>query len=230
MDPEGPDTTNLSEAALAGLRKRRHIAVDGPPGVGKTHFARRLAEVVGGKLVLDPASRSPYLDRLGTDPDRYAFPAQCRFLIDRCEQQRDLLSQDIVSTTVVSNYLQAKDRIYAYLNLDDEELALYERVHGYVAVDALRPDLVVFLHANARQLALRIRSRRFASESWISETYLEKVVQGYHTFLFQYSATPVLVVDTEGIDISHDRRAADELVEEAGLLSDGKKNYVLRRR
>jgi deoxyadenosine/deoxycytidine kinase len=178
----------------------RFIVVEGPIGVGKTSLARRLAQSLGGQLVLERADENPFLERFYRNPRAAAFQTQLFFLFQRARQLEDVRQEDLFSRVRVADYLLEKDQLFARVTLDDAEYALYERVYERVIVDAPRPDLVVYLQAPVDALVDRIARRGIRHEQYIERSYLDKLTQAYATFFHSYDASPLLIVNSASID------------------------------
>ncbi|HLH76281.1 MAG TPA: deoxynucleoside kinase [Candidatus Binataceae bacterium] len=205
----------------------RYVAIEGPIGVGKTSLARELARVMGARLVLEEVD-NPFLARFYRDPERYAFPTQLYFLLTRCTQQRELAQQELFAQRTVADYLLAKDRIFAALNLAPDQLALYEQVYRLMQTAVTKPDLVVFLNARVEVLVRRLRQRNRDFERWVSVEYLEQVAAAYRDFFFYYEETPLLVVDSSQIDFLSDPEALAKLLQEIEHAGPGIQHYVPR--
>ncbi len=179
----------------------RYIAVEGPIGVGKTTLSQLLSEEFQGRLVLEEAEENPFLPNFYKDAKRYAFQAQVFFLLSRFRQQKDLAQHDLFQSTTISDYIFAKDRIFAQLNLDDEELNLYQSLYQALEPKVPKPDLVIFLQASVDTLRQRIKKRGIAYEKHISGDYIANLCQAYNQFFFEYDETPLLTVNCTEIDI-----------------------------
>jgi len=179
------------------LARFRHIAIEGPIGAGKTTLARRLAERVGAELMLEQPADNPFLWRFYQDRVGYAFQTQLFFLFQRERQVRSIAQPSMFAPTIVSDFMFAKDALFAKLNLSDEEHRLYAQMHQPIAAQLREPDLVVWLQAPAPTLLARVRRRGIAMEHAIDLAYLERLCDGYAEFFASYDGAPVYVVDTE---------------------------------
>ena len=195
----------------AGL-DQRYIAVEGPIGVGKTSLARLLAERLVGRLVLEEVEDNPFLARFYQDIARYALPTQLFFLLSRWQQQQQLLQTDLFAAATVSDYVFAKDRIFASLTLQPAELALYDRVYDALGPRVPQPDLVIFLQCRLEVLLQRIKRRGRDFERHFDADYLEALSRAYNDFFFHYTDTPLLVVDTNAIDFVNQPDDYEDLV------------------
>jgi deoxyguanosine kinase len=206
-----------------------YIAIEGPIGVGKTSLAQALGLRIGARIVLEDTDSNPFIARFYQDPEKYAFPVQLYFLLTRYNQQRQLAQQDLFAQATVTDYLLAKDRIFARLNLDPDELVLYEGVYRLLDGQLAKPDLVVYLRARVEVLAERLRKRNRTFERHISLEYLERVAAAYRDFFFYYDETPLLVVDSSEIDFVADPGDLEDLLREIDRTSKGSHYYVPRK-
>lgn len=208
----------------------RYIAVEGPIGAGKTALAERLATRLDATLVLED-TENPFLADFYADRPGAALQAQLFYLLQRHRQQTTLQQADLFSQTTVADYLFDKDKIFAYLNLDDNELFIYQRLYDLLARDVPGPDLIIYLQAPTDVLQRRIRSRSAQPEMEGFEPdpeYLKELNEAYHHFFFHYDATPLLVVETSQFDSDVSDEALDDLVRQIGQMGAGTRYYVPR--
>jgi deoxyadenosine/deoxycytidine kinase len=192
--------------------RARHIAVEGPIGAGKTTLAQILVDRFGGRLVTEPVEENPFLGSFYDDRRKYAFQTQLFFLLSRFQQQQELFQQDLFNQVTVADYLFAKDRIFAALNLEPAELALYEQIYGLLGARTVKPDLVVYLQARHEVLLGRIRRRGRAIERNLDPEYLEALSKAYNDFFFHYEEAPLLVVNTSDLDLVGSPADVDALI------------------
>ncbi len=190
----------------------KYICVEGVIGAGKTSMARLLGERMNARVIYEKPEENPFLADFYKDPARYAFQVQLFFLLSRYRQQQESLQPDLFQPATVSDYLFAKDRIFAHLNLEDRELFLYDRVAGLLERDILKPDLVVYLQSSIERLMANIQKRGRSYEKEMSEEYIRSLNEAYNRFFFHYSDTPLLVVNSALIDFVNNREHLDELV------------------
>jgi deoxyadenosine/deoxycytidine kinase len=188
---------------MAATSDIRYIAIEGVIGAGKTSLARKLARDLDARLNLEVVEDHPFLSRFYADPARFAFQTQIFFLLSRYRQQLEFFQQDLFQKTVVSDYMFAKDRIFANINLDDDELFLYDKVATELEVRVPVPDLVVFLQASTEVLMQRIARRDREYERDMSRDYIEELIEAYNHFFFHYSESPLLIVNTNELDFVH---------------------------
>ena len=184
----------------------RYIAVEGVIGAGKTSLAARLSQTLGAKAIYEEFEKNPFLEDFYGDPERYAFQTQLFFLMSRYKQQQQLHQFDLFQECVVSDYLFAKDRIFAHLNLEDRELFLYDRVASLLERDVPKPDLVVYLQSTTERLMENVRKRGRSYEKNMSVDYIKSLNEAYNRFFFHYNDTPLLVINTTEIDFVNNRQ------------------------
>ncbi|MFM1891163.1 MAG: hypothetical protein RLZ44_240 [Pseudomonadota bacterium] len=182
------------------MKRPGYIAVEGPIGVGKTSLVTRLAASLGSAMLLEQAEDNPFLERFYREPRAAAFPAQLHFLFQRSRQLEGLRQGDLFRRGLVADFMFEKDRLFAGLNLERDELDLYEQVYARLAMAAPTPDVVVYLQAPVDVLLARIRKRARPQEATIDPAYLRRLVLAYTEFFYHYHAAPVLVVDAAGIN------------------------------
>ena len=197
----------------------RYIAVEGPIGAGKTTLATRLAETFKYPLLLEPASDNPFLDRFYREGRKHALPTQLFFLLHRADQIAKLAGPDLLGPTVISDFLIEKDRLFAELTLDKNELALYEQIYKNLMLDPPAPDLVIYLQAPISVLLERIRERGVASEQHIDSDYLITLSDAYTDFFHLYDQAPLLIVNAEEADFSHNDSHFDALLEQVNQIN-----------
>jgi deoxyadenosine/deoxycytidine kinase len=180
--------------------ENRYIVVEGVIGVGKTSLSKLLSESLEAQLVLEEVEENPFLKDFYRDREHYAFQTQMHFLFSRYQQQRGLRQTELFSDRLVSDYLFQKDRIFASLTLSERELALYERLVGWLELDVVRPDVVVYLQGNTDTLMERIAKRGRPFERDMERAYIQSLNDAYNHFFFHYSDAPLLVVNTNAID------------------------------
>jgi deoxyguanosine kinase len=190
----------------------RYIAVEGVIGVGKTTLAQMLCERLGARVVLEKFEENPFLEKFYKDPEHYAFQTQIFFLLSRYRQQQELFQTDLFQKVTVSDYMFEKDKIFAYLNLQDDELRLYETLVSQLEKNIPAPDLVVYLQSSVERLMSNIRKRGRSFEEPISEEYIRNLNEAYNYFFFRYKAAPLLIVNATQIDFVNNRKDFEELL------------------
>jgi deoxyguanosine kinase len=200
----------------------RYLVVEGPIGVGKTSLAVKLAGTLGGELMLERAEENPFLERFYRDPKGAALPTQLSFLFQRARQLQQLRQGDIFQPTRVADFLLDKDPLFARLNLDDEELKLYEQVYQHLTLDAPRPDLVIYLQAPVDVLSRRVQRRGIGYEKFIQHEYLERIANAYSQFFYHYNASPLLIVNASDINPVESEADYAALVREISRVRSGR--------
>jgi len=198
-----------------------HIAVEGPIGVGKTTLARAIADRMGSAMVEESIDDNPFIELFYDDPSRNALAVQLSFLFSRLRQWQALQQRSLFSSGLVSDYLFAKDRLFATINLSDSELALYDHVARAVAVDIPRPDLVIYLQSNADVIMQRIARRKRRMEQGLGIDYLRRVIAAYDQFFFRYQETPLLIVQTDKLNFADEPEDIDALISRIGKMRSG---------
>lgn len=198
--------------ALIEQTDLRYIAVEGVIGAGKTTLCTMLGETLGARVVQEQFDENPFLKDFYKDPDRYAFQTQIFFLLTRYKQQRNLSQADLFHRFLVTDYIFEKDKIFAYLNLQDEELKLYETLVSSIEHNIVQPDLVVYLQSSVERLMNNIRHRGRSYEDSISESYIRDLNEAYNYFFFRYKATPLLIVNAAEIDFVNEKDQYLDLV------------------
>jgi len=206
----------------------RYLVIEGPSGLGKTVLAERLGARLDATVVLDEADNPFLADFYGGRPGS-AFQAQLFFTLSRHRQQMALRQGDLFAQTTICNYLFERDRLYAFVNLDDNELFIYQRLFELLARDLPGPDAVIYLQSpvDALKRRLRERARRGGPEHALpGEAYLHEVVEAYNHFFFHYSSTPLLVVETSQLDLSWGDEAVDDLLKQITSMGKGTQYWV----
>lgn len=219
-----------SSRYTARIVELRHLAIEGPIGVGKSALAERLASRLDAALVREDADNPFLTDFYGARPGA-ALQAQLFYLLNRHRQLTALRQTDLFSQSTVCDYVFEKDRIYAYLNLDDNELFIYQRLYDLLSPDVPAPDLVVYLQAPTEVLLRRLKGRSNDPELDAvrpSPEYLRELNEAYQHFFFHYSATPLLVVETSQFSPAADDQALDDLVRQIQSMGAGTRYYVPR--
>lgn len=204
----------------------RHIAIEGPIGVGKSSLAKILAQKYASRLVKEEVEGNPFLERFYENPRKFAFQTQLFFLLSRYRQQRELAQGDLFEAGLVCDYILAKDKIFALINLEDDEISLYESIYKLLVSTLPRPDLVIYLQARPEVLLSRVRKRGIAYERNISLDYLRTLSDAYNEYFFHYNETPLLVVNTSEIDFVESPRDLEHLVREVKSVKRGTQHYI----
>jgi deoxyguanosine kinase len=182
------------------IDKLRYIVVEGPIGAGKTSLARQLAHHLDGEELLERPEENPFLARFYEDMARYALPAQLTFLFQRVDQLRNVGQLDFFRRATVADFLLDKDPLFARLNLNDAEYALYQKVYSQLKLEAPIPDLVIYLQAPVETLTERVHRRGVHYERTISTHYLARLADAYSRYFYQYEAAPLLIVNSERLN------------------------------
>ena len=203
----------------------RYIAVEGPIGAGKTSLAKKLAQSMSADLVLEEVFDNPFLERFYRDGQSAALPAQMFFLFARARQMEDLRQSDMFATVKVSDYVFAKDNLFAELNLSPDELALYKQVVASLNIEAPVPDLVIYLQASVDALLTRVARRGVGFERAISRRYLEKLTDSYARYFHAYNDGPLLIVNASDIDPINNDADYEQLFQQIESTTGGRHFY-----
>ncbi len=177
-----------------------YVVVEGPIGVGKTSLAQKLSQAFGSDLLLERPEENPFLERFYQSRKHFALPTQLFFLFQRARQMQEWKQRDLFTPTRVADFLLEKDRLFARLNLDDDELRLYEQVYDQLKIDLPVPDLVIYLQAPVEVLMERVRRRGIPFERQVESEYLERLNEAYTHFFYHYSGAPLLVVNAAEVN------------------------------
>jgi deoxyadenosine/deoxycytidine kinase len=194
------------------FNKYPYIVVEGPIGSGKTTLAKMLADQFPVDYISEKAEANPFLPRFYQDAQRYGLPTQLFFLFQRANQIKDLNQRDMFAKPIVADFFLEKDPIFARLNLDDEEYALYHQIYQHLQIKAPKPDLVIYLQTPVDALMERIEERSVSYEQEIPREYIERLANAYSEFFHSYDASPVLIVNNEKLNILKNKSAFDLLL------------------
>ncbi|MBC6961674.1 deoxynucleoside kinase [Nitrosomonas sp. H1_AOB3] len=194
------------------LERCRYIVVEGPIGAGKTSLARNMATRLNYSLMLEQPEANPFLEKFYGDMSRHTLSTQLFFLIQRMQQLQSMERENGFSRSVISDFLFEKDRLFADVTLSEPEHGLYRQIREHMPLNAPRPDLVIYLQAAPEILIRRIRQRGNALEQRISEDYLRRLTERYMRFFYEYDQTPVMIVNSEHIDLAHNLADLDMLL------------------
>jgi len=208
-----PEQSTSSGISLRGRTVPGYIAVEGPIGVGKTTLARRIADTFDYDLLLEEAELNPFLERFYQNRQQTALATQLFFLFQRVQKITELKQRDMFDQARVADFVLEKDPLFARINLEPDEFALYEKVFSKMRVDAPVPDLVIYLQASPDRLLERIDRRGIDAERLIDRQYLEQLNEVYSEFFLYYDAAPLLIVNANAIDLSQGDRDYEQLVD-----------------
>jgi len=207
------------------MRNLYYVAIEGVIGVGKTSLAKLLSERLKAKLVLEQFEENPFLPDFYRDRDRFAFQTQLWFLLSRYRQQMELQQVDLFHRLLITDYMFVKDRLFAFVNLNDKELSLYERIADLLERDVPKPDLVIYLQADTERLMKNIRQRARSFETPITDEYIDQLNQVYNQYFLQYNQGPLLIINATEIDFVHNPDDLDELIQNIRQPITGTKFY-----
>jgi deoxyadenosine/deoxycytidine kinase len=189
----------------------KYIAIEGVIGAGKTSLAKKIREKINAELIAEQFDVNPFLENFYSNRKRYAFQTQMLFLINRFKQQQELNQENLFTQYIVCDYLFEKDKIFAYLNLSEDELKLYEALFPLLARNLRKPDVVVFLQSSVDRLMYNIKKRNRRIERNLTRSYIEELSEAYNHFFFRYTATPLLIVNSSDIDFVSNEEDFNEL-------------------
>jgi deoxyadenosine/deoxycytidine kinase len=207
---------------MAKLGAPRFLVVEGPIGVGKTTLTRRLAQSLQGETLLEAAEENPFLERFYQNPKQAALPTQLFFLFQRARQLQELRQSDLFAPVRIADFMMEKDRLFAQLTLDDDELRLYDLAYNSLTLDVPAPDLVIYLQAPVDVLMSRVQKRGRSFEQTLDAAYLEGLVEAYTRFFHYYNETPLLIVNATEIDLVNNDRHYDMLLERVFEIRSGR--------
>lgn len=202
------------------MKELRFIAIEGVIGAGKTSMAKVLADKIHSGVILEEFEENPFLAKFYSDRPKYAFHTQIYFLLSRYRQQREIAQIDLFHSRVITDYLFAKDRIFAEVNLNEDEFFLYDKIYAILERDIPRAELVIYLQATPEIFYKRIKQRDRSYEREIEYEYIEKLCNVYNTFFFHYSDSPLLIVNIKGFDFLSNPKDIDLIYNEIKNLKE----------
>jgi deoxyadenosine/deoxycytidine kinase len=200
----------------------RYIVIEGPIGVGKTSLANKLAAEFDSELLLENADENPFLASFYQNPKQYALSAQLHFLLQRAQQVQDFRQADMFRGAYVADFMVDKDRLFARITLDKEELALYEQIYTHLTLDAPRPDLVIYLQAPVSVLRERIVRRGISYEQQIRDDYLLRLAESYTRFFYDYDDSALLTINTQSVDLINNADDYQAILEKISNIQSGR--------
>jgi deoxyadenosine/deoxycytidine kinase len=200
----------------------RYIVVEGPIGVGKTSLARKLAVDLEGELLLEQADDNPFLASFYRNPRQYALSTQLHFLLQRAQQVQDFRQADLFQGSHVADFMVDKDRLFAQLTLNSDELALYQQIYAHLTLDAPRPDLVIYLQAPIATLRERIAVRGIGYEQQIRDDYLTRLSESYTRFFHDYDDSALLTINTRSVDLINNAADYQAILDKINDIHSGR--------
>ena len=203
-------------------KRFRYLVIEGPIGVGKTSLAKKLALDLGSELLLENADDNPFLASFYQNPRQYALSTQLHFLLQRAQQVQDFRQADLFHGSHIADFMVDKDRLFAELTLDSDELALYQQIYAHLTLDAPRPDLVIYLQAPLGTLRDRIAHRGIRYEQQIRDEYLRRLSESYTRFFHDYDDSALLTVNTESVDLINNAEDYQSILEKINDIHCGR--------
>jgi len=203
------------------LKHVHYLVVEGVVGVGKTSFCHILETYLNAKLVLEEAEENPFMGDFYRERTESAFKVQMWFLLSRYAQLSEISQKDLFHDMYISDYMWEKDRMFANLNLDDSELAIYEKVEKTLERELPRPDFIIYLQASTERLLKNIRERDRPYEREVNFEYIEQLNESYNHFFFNYTDAPVLIIDASDIDFMKNPNELNEILKELNKGTNG---------
>jgi deoxyguanosine kinase len=204
------------------IEQFRYIVIEGPIGVGKTSLANKLAAEFESELLLEKPDENPFLASFYQNPQQYALSAQLHFLLQRAQQVQDFRQADMFRGSYIADFMVDKDRLFAQMTLDKDELALYEQIYTHLTLDAPRPDLVIYLQAPLETLRQRITQRGIGYEQQIRDEYLLRLSESYTRFFYDYDDSALLTVNTQSIDLINNADDYQAILEKISDIHSGR--------
>jgi deoxyadenosine/deoxycytidine kinase len=204
------------------IEQFRYIVIEGPIGVGKTSLADKLALEFDCELLLEKADENPFLASFYRNPKQYALSAQLHFLLQRAQQVQDFRQADMFRGAYIADFMVDKDRLFARMTLDKDELALYEQIYAHLTLDAPRPDLVIYLQAPVEILRERITQRGISYEQQIREDYLLRLCESYTRFFYDYDDSALLTINTQSVDLINNAADYQAILEKISNIHSGR--------
>ena len=204
---------------------QRYIVVEGPIGVGKTHLVNRLAESFSGTALFEQPEHNPFLEKFYTHPQQSALPTQLSFLMQRIKLSKSLQQDDFFHDLQIADFMIDKDRLFAQITLDDDELALYNIVYDNLTMHHRQPDLVIYLQAPLSVLKNRISQRGIGYEQRIEDAYIQRLTESYADFFHYYEASPLLIVNAEQINLVDSEQDYENLIDQITRIQSGRHYY-----
>ena len=200
----------------------RYIVIEGPIGVGKTSLAKKLATEFNSELLLEKADENPFLAGFYQNPRQYALSVQLHFLLQRSQQVQNFRQSDLFRGSHIADFMVEKDRLFAQLTLNSDELALYQQIYQHLTLDAPKPDLVIYLQAPVGTLHERISQRGIAYEQQIRDDYLQRLSESYTRYFYDYDDSALLTVNTQSVDLINDADDYQAILEKITDIHSGR--------